>query len=547
MLYSSTTNQEKKHKQPSIFITKLGLILFNFGLCLGFTSLIPSKAVGAEEIFLDYGVLQFSLSVESLETYAREGKIKGKLKDYARFLTPAQLEKLKTALVTSAEVTPLAVAQFLYSTQGEKILEQVGQVVQTKARQSGFYAIRSALILSAADEEGLTPLNILRKFPTYGIRINSTRGFQIIENLSKIIQKTARAIAKVEATALQEREAQTITDIAPVPNFLQPGSFSFRKQILTLRDQNRNRIFPVELYIPQTQIRASRLPLVVISHGLGSDRNTFAYLAEHLASYGFAVAVPEHPGSNSSQINALFNGFASDVTPPRELIDRPLDIKYLLDYLTEEYGEQIDVNRVGLLGQSFGAYTALALAGAELNFTQLEQDCPNIDDSLNISLLLQCIGLNLSEESFDLQDERITAAIAINPLTSSIFGKEGISKIKTPIMIVSGSADPVTPALSEQINPFTWLATPEKYLVLLRGGTHFSTLNESSGSIPVPEQAIGPDPKIAQNYVKQLSLVFFSTYIASRAKYKPYLSADYADSISQSLLPLHLVESLTLE
>lgn len=547
MLFSSTIKKKTKYKQPSVLISKLGLVLFNFGLCLGCTSLISSKAAGAEAILLDYGPLQFSLSVESLDIYAKEGKIKGNFRDYARFLTPEQLEKLKEALVTSAEVTPLAVAQFLYSFQGEKILEQVGQVVQTKARQSGFYAIRSALILSAADEEGLTPLNILKKFPTYGIRINSDRGFQIIENLSNIIQKTARAIARVEATSIQERETQTLVKIGPVPNFLRPGSFSFRKQILTLRDQIRKRNFPLELYLPEVPTRSSRLPLVVISHGLGSDRSTFAYLAQHLASYGFAVAVPEHPGSNSRQINALLNGFASDVTPPRELIDRPLDITYLLDQLAIEYGDEIDTNNVGIIGQSFGAYTALAITGAELNFSQLKQDCPNIDDSLNVSLLLQCIGLNLSGESFDLQDERITAAIAINPLTSSIFGKEGMSKIQTPTMIVSGTSDPVTPALPEQIRPFTWLSTPEKYLVLLRGGTHFSTLNESSGSVPVPEQAIGPDPTIAQDYIKQLSLVFFSTYIDRQEQSKLYLSADYADDISKSLLPLNLVESLVLE
>ena len=546
MLSLSLSNTETKYSKPSSFITKACLILFNLGICLGFTSLIPSKVASAEEILLDYGPLQFSLSVEYLEIYAREGKIKGNLRDYARFLTPGQLADLRNALVTSAEVTPLAVAQFLYSTQGEKILEQVGQVVQTKARQPGFYAIRSALILSAADEEGLTPLNILKKFPTYGIRINSDRGFQIIENLSNIIQKTARAIAKVETTALQERESETIVDISPIPNFLKPGSLSFRKQILTLRDRQRKRIFPLELYLPE-QTKVARLPLVVISHGLGSDRNTFAYLASHLASHGFAVAVPEHPGSNSRQIDALLSGLASDVTPPRELIDRPLDIKYLLDYLTAEYGEIIDVDNVGIIGQSFGAYTALAVAGADLNFPQLKQDCPNIDDSLNVSLLLQCIGLNLPGESFNLYDERIVAAIAINPLASSIFGQEEISKIKIPVMIVSGSADPVTPALSEQIQPFTWLTTSEKYLALLRGGTHFSTLNDSSSSISLPEQAIGPDPSIAQDYVKQLGLVFFSTYIARQVEYKPYLSADYAASISRSLLPLNFVQSLVLD
>jgi len=40
--------------------------------------------------------------------------------------------------------------------------------------------------------------------------------------------------------------------------------------------------------------------VIVISHGLGSDRTSFEYLATALASY-FA-AVPEHPGSNAQQL-----------------------------------------------------------------------------------------------------------------------------------------------------------------------------------------------------------------------------------------------------
>jgi predicted dienelactone hydrolase len=66
---------------------------------------------------------------------------------------------------------------------------------------------------------------------------------------------------------------------------------------------------------------------------LGSNRKTFEYLAQQLASYGFAVAVPEHPGSNSEQLRSLLAGRSDEVTQPREFIDRPLDVKYLLDEL----------------------------------------------------------------------------------------------------------------------------------------------------------------------------------------------------------------------
>jgi predicted dienelactone hydrolase len=528
----------------SSYLFPLTLALFNLGFCLSFPLIVISKTSAAEKIYLDYGPLQFSLSVESLEKYAKKGIIDANLANYAGFLTPEQREQLQTALLTKADITPLAVAQFLYSSQGERILAKVGQVVQTKAGQSGFYAIRSALILATADRQGLTPLNILKHFPTHGIRINSRRGFEIIENLSQIIQETESAIAEVERQAIKETASNGLVEDLPLPDFSQPGNFSYRQQLLTLLDRSRDRTFPVDLYLPNN---SGRLPLIIISHGLGSDRLTFAYLAKHLASHGLAVAVPEHPGSNASQIQALLNGFANKVTPPRELIDRPLDIKFLLDYLENNYGQQLNVRQAGIIGQSFGGYTALALAGAKLNFASLAEDCQDIDDSLNLSLLLQCIALELPNRKFDLRDERIVAAIAINPLTSAVFGQEGIGQITIPVMLISGSADPITPALSEQIQPFTWLTTPEKYLVLLKGGTHFSTLEESSGSIPLPSQAIGPDPKIARTYVQQLSLIFFESYVLRKPNYQTYLNASYAANISRSLLPLSLVRSLDLQ
>jgi predicted dienelactone hydrolase len=514
---------------------------------IGLWGYLGKKAAGAENVILNYGALEFSISVDSLETYGQTGKIEGELKSYADFLTPEQLQQFKVGLTTSADFSPLAIAQFLYSFQGEKILERVSKVIKTKARQPGFYALRSALILAAADQDsGLTPLNVLKKFPTDALRIDSGQGIEIIKNLSKVVQSNNQAIAAVEEEAAREGQAAT-TGIPQVRelNLLIPGQYRYRKQKLTMEDLTRDRIFPVELYLPLKKSNQP-LPLVVISHGLGSDLTTFAYLAKHLASHGFAVAVPEHPGSSARQIEALLSGLDNNVTPPQELVDRPLDIKFLLDTLARNFGDKIDTNHVGMIGQSFGAYTTLALAGAELNWQTLGRDCPNLDNSWNLSWLIQCLALQIPStiNETKLQDDRITAAIAINPLVSAVFGQKNLSKIKLPIMLISGSADPITPALPEQIDPFTWLTTRNKYLVLLKGGTHFSTLNESAGSIPVPEQAIGPDPKIAQNYIKQLGLAFFSRYIKQQPLYDDYLNAEYGAVISQEKFPLRLVETL---
>ncbi len=531
------------------FLT-VGILQITLGAAIGGSW--AKRALSAEDVVLNYGALEFSVSVDSLETYATEGKLEGALKSYAELLTPEQLQQFRAGLTNSAEFSHLAIAQFLYSYQGEKILERVSRVIKTNARQPGFFAIRSALILAAADLEngGLTPLNVLKKFPTKTLRIDSRQGFKLFKDLSQVAQANTKAIAAVEASAQQERrEKVTVAPTVRNLDLLMPGKSRYKKQQLMMKDRDRDRTFPLDLYLPKTQSQQPLIPLIIISHGLGSDLTTFAYLAKHLASHGFAVAVPEHPGSNAHQIESLLTGLDRDVTPPQELIDRPLDIQFLLDRLATDYGKQIDTNNVGIIGQSFGAYTALAVAGAQLNWLALENDCDNIKNSWNLSLLVQCLALQTPsyDRNIELQDDRIGSAIAINPLTSSVFGLEGLEQVNVPAMIVSGSADPITPAREEQIIPFTWLTTAKKYLVLLREGTHFSTLNESAGSIPVPPQAIGPDPKIAQAYMKQLGLAFFGTYIQKQPKYASYLNAEYGYVISKRKMPLSLIETLDAE
>ena len=182
-------------KSGKVF-SSIALGALQLSCCVGLWVCSIKKAQSAEKVILNYGVLEFSVSIDSLETYAQTGKIENELQGYADFLTPEQLEKFKLGLTKNADFSHLAIAQFLYSFQGEKILERAAQVIKTEARQPGFYAIRSALILAAADQEtGLTPLNVLKKFPTDVLRVDSRQGLEIIKNLSKEVQRNSQAIA----------------------------------------------------------------------------------------------------------------------------------------------------------------------------------------------------------------------------------------------------------------------------------------------------------------------------------------------------------------
>ncbi|MGL5065175.1 MAG: alpha/beta hydrolase [Microcoleus sp.] len=535
-----------KRTRRSFALKYLGLFAFTAVGTAG-------PALGAERIYATYGPLELAVPIESLALFAKEGTIDSTWDGFAQYATKEQLEQFRLALQARAEISPVTVAQFLYTPQGEVLLERLGRVIQTKARQPGFYALRAALILAAADPEGLTLVNVLRKFPTYGIRIDIGRGLGIANRLTTLVNRSNRAIAGVielsEAAAANEPPAIAATELRKAE---QPGPYTWQKSSVTIASPNRDRTFPVDIYLPRRTSQPA--PVIVISHGLGSDRISFEYLAKHLASYGFAVAVPEHPGSNAQQVQNLITGKAKEVAEPVEFVNRPLDVKDLLDYLSDlaannpAYRGQLDLQRVGIIGQSFGGYTALTLAGAQINFAQLDKDCKAENDTWNISLLLQCRAMALDRQQQNFNDPRIKAAIAINPIISSILGETNLSKIQIPVMVVAGSADTVAPAWLEQIQPFTWLTSPNKYLVMMNNATHFSTIDDSPQSVfQPPKAAIGPEPALARRYLSGLSVAFMENYLNGRSNFRAYLEPNSAMAVSRGAIGLRILRSLSPE
>ncbi|MDJ1184863.1 alpha/beta hydrolase [Roseofilum casamattae] len=542
----------------------------------GSSWLLPTPPVqAAERVYVSFSLLERSIPVRDLTEFVEAGTISAKLGAYTRYLNEDRIERFRQALQQPIEIDALGVAQFLYSPQGEALLDRLGQVVKTGRRQDGFYAIRSSLILAAAEPEGLTLLGILRKFPTQGLRVDLDAALGIAFELQAllrqtneanqvIVQQAERAVASSSSEIVQVPAGIQWNSVFPfavptgeipvseLPSLENPGSFPWDKESFTLEDRDRNRRFPADLYVPKRDDGPA--PVVVISHGLGSNRSSFVYLATHLASQGFAVVVPEHLESSDRQREAMLQGKANEVAEPREFINRPLDITFVLDELNRRnqpggsLAGRLNLERVGAIGQSFGGYTVLALAGAPINFARLEADCQPNRRSWNVSLLLQCRALELSDRSVNLQDKRIQAAIAINPITSRVLGEESLEKIEVPVAIVAGSHDTVAPSFPEQILPFTWLTNaPEKYFLLQQGGSHFSTLQAGEDDLELPKLAIGEDPELAQRYTLSLSLAFFQTYVAQNPEYRPYLSPAYIDSISEESMPLSGIVELNID
>ncbi|QSJ18067.1 alpha/beta hydrolase [Nostoc sp. UHCC 0702] len=526
------------------------------GLGLLSTFITATPGLGAERISFFYPPFgEFSLSVDSLEKFAKEGKIDEDLGFYASRATPEQLAQLRELLQQRFNITPTLVSQVTYSPIGERVLQRLGTLVLTESRKNGFYALRGALIIAAASQEGLTIVNLLRRFPSNTVRLNYTEGLRIVGDLSELLKTRDKVVTYLQQEAIAQATNGNV-DFSQQLDLRMPGKFTWDKQTLQLNDISRDRRLPVDLYLPKaTPEQGPPFPLIVISHGVASDRYAFAYLAEHLASYGFAVAALEHPGSNAERIQQYFAGLAS---PPdaTEFINRPLDIKYLLDELQrrEKFDTtlqgKLNFQQIGAIGQSFGGYTVLTLAGANINFTQLRRDCNPSNSSLNLSLILQCQATDLLPKNYSLNDDRIKAIIAINPIDSSILSQSGISQIQVPVMLVAGSQDIFAPAIPEQIRPFTWLKNPNKYLALIENATHFTAIADSPanpGVLPVPAGLLGPDRTPAYSYLKALSVAFLETHLLNRSEYRTYLQPSYAQFISQTPLNLSLIQSLSTD
>ncbi|MCS7031028.1 MAG: alpha/beta hydrolase [Gloeomargarita sp. SKYG116] len=494
------------------------------------------RVQAAETLLLSYGPLEFAVTVADLEAYIQTGQVPSRFQPLVAQLPAAELARFTATLQQPIAVAPEAVERVFGTSTGRVLLNRLGLVVQTERGENGADALKTAMLRAAQQPGGVTFLRILREFPGTTIRLNLVRGLAVITEVNRYITQVNHALAVLNQEFLQQARRQSLPP--NLPDLTQRGPVTWQVKDLTLTDTRRQRPLPVTLYLPAQP----NPPTVVISHGLGDSRQSFAYLAEHLASYGLAVVLPEHPGSDARRLQQVLDGQANEYIIPQELVDRPQDIRFVLDALADQ---PINRERVLVVGHSYGGYTALAVGGARLNLAHLSQVCAQVEQgvALNLSLLLQCPGRRLSNPPVQFRDERVVGVVAINPVGSALFGPTGLAQVKVPTLIVAATQDVAAPALDEQILPLTWLGSPQRYLALIEGASHFSVLGQNTTGIPLPIDVVGPAPEVAQLYIKVLTLAFAQVHLAQRSEFAPFLTAAYARRLTRNPLPLQLVSN----
>ncbi len=268
-------------------------------------------------------------------------------------------------------------------------------------------------------------------------------------------------------------------------------------------------------------------PAVVFSHGNGGLSYQSIFLTEHLASHGFVVISCDHPG------NTMFD--YNPATMVTGAITRPLDVSALIDELFRlnrepngRFEDMIATDRIGMTGHSFGGYTTLAIAGAQLNFNRPEMRCAAGDADACL-LVRTAREVGVWDRLLDLSDRRVKAAAPLAPYGWEPFRAEGLSHIDIPIQIHGGGLDDTCPMDTEVEPVWVYAQEPKAILEIFDAG-HYA-YSDMCMAMPDFDECYPPyiDMDLAHEIINIWVTSHFKVYLAGDSRYESYLTAEYAD------------------
>ena len=171
----------------------------------------------------------------------------------------------------------------------------------------------------------------------------------------------------IAPAAKQSRAADDSGDFYPPKMSFGPHNVSVIN--LDWYDASRERQVPIRMYLPADG--QDPFPLIIFSHGLGGSREDYEYVGRHWASHGLVSVHVQHLGSDKAVWRQSFNPLRAlkRAINPVNSYNRTLDVSFALDRLRELNQNddllqgRFDLDRVGVAGHSYGAFTSMLLAG----------------------------------------------------------------------------------------------------------------------------------------------------------------------------------------
>jgi dienelactone hydrolase len=212
----------------------------------------------------------------------------------------------------------------------------------------------------------------------------------------------------------------------------EPPKFNFFRRNKVKNDEAKGRKIPLKVHAP---ITGGPYPIILISHGAGGNWDSHYAQAQHLASHGYVVICLEHVGSNTERLKSGFRiirNLNEMIHDSNEVLARPKDISFAIDRAIEWntnheiLKNKLDINHIGVMGHSFGAYTSLVVSGVRPALDWIE---PKIAP-----------GKGLGPDFFE---SRLKAGVALSPQSPGdpFFIQESYSSLRLPMLGISGTLD----------------------------------------------------------------------------------------------------------
>lgn len=171
-----------------VFLTSLSLVVFT-----------PSPATASQVVVLTYGPQRIAVPIAELEEFARTGEASRVI----RFLTGianVDRELFRTVLTQEIPANVRILDRSLNFIVGELFLYEISQAIYPPSRRRGIEALRSSLVLSAADDGRISLLEILQRYPAQRVEVDARRLNQTYGQVQFLVQGIGNTLRFVRET-----------------------------------------------------------------------------------------------------------------------------------------------------------------------------------------------------------------------------------------------------------------------------------------------------------------------------------------------------------
>ncbi|MDB5498241.1 MAG: hypothetical protein JWP28_2272 [Phenylobacterium sp.] len=259
-------------------------------------------------------------------------------------------------------------------------------------------------------------------------------------------------------------------------------------------------------------------PVILFSHGFGGTARMMAWFGAPLARAGYVVIAVDHPGNNGMD----------KMTAAGAILwwDRAQDLRAALDAVKADpaIGPHLDLKRIGVSGFSAGGFTSLVSAGARVDMNRFQAFCrahpadgvcaPQKEFALSRDDARKALASpELAAEAAHAGDDHaipgVRAAFAIAPAIVQALPPQGLARMKVPVAIILGAADPVAPPETNGL--VAAKAIPHAELKILPGVGHYDFLSTCTpagvASVPICTAKVPQDP--THQAAIDMALAFF--------------------------------------